>query len=206
MIRQINDTLRLIPVWGVWLLGTLPFALLVFDTLTGGLGIDPVADIEHRLGQTALYFLVGGLAVTPLLRTTGITLMKYRRALGVICFAYVVLHILTWIVMDMGFLWAQMGRDIIKRPYLIFGMLASVLLLALAVTSNNLSIRKMGGQSWRKLHKAVYVAAFLAGLHWLWTVKVNELTPLFWMAVIVTLLALRVVVPRPLTWWRPKRA
>ena len=191
------------PVWLVWMLGLLPLALLVWDIATDALGVDPVAEIEHRLGQTALYFLAGGLAVTPLLRITGITLMKFRRALGLLCFFYVVLHVLTWIAMDMGFLWPQMGRDVIKRPYLIFGMLALLLLLPLAVTSNNLSIRRMGGQGWRKLHRLVYVAAPLAGLHWLWTVKVNELTPMFWMAVILALLGLRVVVRRPLGRARP---
>ncbi|WP_458478527.1 sulfite oxidase heme-binding subunit YedZ [Paracoccus sp. T5] len=171
-----------------------------------GLGVDPIREIEHRLGRTALYFLVGGLAVTPLMRLTGISLMRFRRALGVLCFAYALPHVLAWVVMDMGFLWAQMARDIVKRPYLLFGMLAFVMLLPLALTSNNLSLRKLGGQSWRTLHKLVYLAAPLVALHWLWAVKVNEPSPLFWLAAILGLLAVRLFVQRPLAWTRPKRA
>ncbi|QBX33370.1 sulfoxide reductase heme-binding subunit YedZ [Paracoccus liaowanqingii] len=206
MRRSLNDALRRLPVWAVWLGGALPFALILWDIFTGGLGVDPVAEIEHRLGRTALYFLAAGLAVTPLLRLTGITLMRFRRALGVLCFAYAALHVLTWVVMDMGLLWGQMGRDILKRPYLLFGMGAFLLLLPLAVTSNNLSLRRMGGAGWRRMHKLVYVAAPLAALHWLWTIRVNEITPIFWVVAILALLALRLVIRRPLAWARPKRA
>lgn len=200
MIAAINDILRRIPVPVIWLAGALPFALLLWDTFTGGLGADPIQSIEHRLGRTALYLLVAGLAVTPLLRLTGISLMRFRRALGVLCFAYALPHVLAWIVMDMGFLWAQMGRDIIKRPYLLFGMLAFVMLLPLAITSNNLSIRRLGGQSWRKLHKLVYPAAILVGMHWVWAVKVNEREPFFWLAVILAILASRFVIRRRVAW------
>lgn len=202
MIAAINDILRRIPVPVVWLAGALPFALLLWDTFTGGLGADPIQSIEHRLGRTALYLLVAGLAVTPLLRLTGISLMRFRRALGVLCFAYALPHVLAWIVMDMGFLWAQMGRDIIKRPYLLFGMLAFAMLLPLAITSNNLSIRRLGGQSWRKLHKLVYPAAILVGMHWVWAVKVNEREPFFWLAVILAILASRFVIRRRVAWGR----
>lgn len=206
MLRRVNDALRRLPVWAVWLGGALPAALLLWDIVTGGLGVDPVQEVEHRLGRTALYFLMAGLAVTPLLRLTGISLMRFRRALGVICFAYLGLHVLTWVVLDMALLWGQMGRDIIKRPYLLFGMGAFLLLLPLAITSNNLSIRKLGGQAWRRLHKLVYPAAILGALHWLWTIRVNEITPIFWVATILILLGLRLVIRRPMSWTRPRRA
>ena len=203
MARRINDVLRRLPVWAVWLVGLIPLALLVFDTLTGRVGVDPVAAIEHRLGRTALYFLIGGLAVTPLLRITGVSLMRFRRAIGLLCFTYVVLHVLAWVVIDMGFLWAQMGRDVIKRPYLLFGMIAFVLLLSLAVTSNNLSIRRMGAQAWRRLHQAVYIAAPLVAVHWMWALKTFPVTPMVWMAVILALLGLRIAIPRPLARRKP---
>ena len=193
MIRHINDSLRRIPVWAVWLVGAIPLGLLVLDVLTGAIGVDPVAKIEHRLGETALYFLVGGLAVTPLLRLTRINLMRFRRAIGLLCFSYAVLHVLAWISMDMGFLWAQMVRDVVKRPYLLFGMAAFVLLMILAVTSNNLSIRRLGSAGWRRIHKLVYVAAPIAGLHWIWVKKILQPTPLFWFCVILGLLLLRVL-------------
>lgn len=206
MIRGINNALRGIPVWAVWLAGAVPFAVLLWDIFTGGLGVDPVQEVEHRLGQTALYFLIGGLAVTPLLRLTGVSLMRFRRAIGVICFAYALPHVLAWVVLDMGLLWGQMARDILKRPYLLFGMGSFLILIALAVTSNNLSLRRMGGQAWRRLHKLVYVAAPLAAMHWLWAIKVNEIAPIFWAAVIALLLASRLVIRRPMSWTRPARA
>lgn len=203
MARRINDVLRRLPVWAVWLVGLIPLALLVFDTLTGRVGVDPVAAIEHRLGRTALYFLIGGLAVTPLLRITGVSLMRFRRAIGLLCFTYVGLHVLAWVVIDMGFLWAQMGRDVIKRPYLLFGMIAFVLLLSLAVTSNNLSIRRMGAKVWRRLHQLVYIAAPLVAVHWMWALKTFPVTPMVWMAVILALLGLRIAIPRPLARRKP---
>ena len=206
MRTGLNDLFRRLPVWAVWAAGLISLALLVWDTFMGGLGIDPIRDIEHRLGRTALYFLIASLCVTPLLRVAGISLMKFRRALGLLAFTYAGLHVLSWLTMDMGFLWAQMGRDIIKRPYLLLGMVGFVILLALAVTSNNASIRRMGGQAWRKLHKLVYLAAPLVALHWILALKVLPVTPGFWLVVILALLGLRVAIPRPLKRSRPARA
>ena len=190
MIQRLNGWLRRLPVWAVWLGGMIPLALLVWDTLTGGLGVDPVRDIEHRLGRTALYFLLATLAVTPLLRLMRLNLMRFRQALGLICFAYVGCHLLAWVVFDMGFLWAQMLRDIVKRPYLVFGMLAFAMLLALAITSNRFSIRRMG-RNWRRLHRLIYPAAVLAAIHWLWALKVWESWPLTILGAILVLLSLR---------------
>ncbi|MFV0385263.1 sulfite oxidase heme-binding subunit YedZ [Paracoccus sp. (in: a-proteobacteria)] len=198
MIRKLNEQLRRLPVWAIWLGGLCPLALLVVDMLTGGLGVDPIRDIEHRLGRTALYFLIASLAVTPLLRLTGIRLIRFRRALGLLCFTYAGLHVLSWLAMDMGFLWAQMAKDIVKRPYLLFGMLAFMMLGALAVSSNDLSIRRLGAVTWRRLHRLVYIAAPLVALHWIWALKTFPVTPGFWLIVILLLLGLRVVIPRPL--------
>lgn len=200
MRASINGALRGVPVWAVWLGGLVPLGLLAWDTMAGNLGIDPVRDIEFRLGRTALYFLIASLAVTPLLRIAGISFMKFRRALGLLCFTYAGLHVLAWAVMDMALLWGAMARDVVKRPYLVFGMAAFLMLLALALTSNNASIRRMGSASWRGLHKLAYVAAPLVTLHWIWALKTFPLEPVLWLGVILGLLALRVVVPRPIRW------
>lgn len=198
MGQQLNQYLRRVPVWALWLAGAIPLALLVWDTFTGGLGVEPVRDIEHRLGRTALYFLIATLSVTPLLRITRINLMRFRRALGLISFSYAVLHVASWISMEMGFLWGQMLQDVIKRPYLIFGMSAFLMLTVLAITSNNASIRRLGGAGWRRLHKLTYPAILLVSVHWIWALKVWEPKPLAILTVILVLLALRVVIPRPL--------
>lgn len=196
MAAWLNRWLRRIPVWLVWLLGLIPLALLIADTLTGGLGVEPVRDIEHRLGRTALYFLVASLAVTPLLRLMRVNLIRYRRALGLLCFTYAVLHLLAWVSMDMAFLWAQMSRDLLKRPYLFFGMAGFAILLALAVTSNNRAIRYMG-MGWRRLHQLIYVAAPLVVLHWIWALKTFPVIPAIWMGVILGLLLVRLATRRP---------
>ena len=192
MVQGLNRGLRHLPVWAVWLAGLIPLALLVWDTVQGHLGIDPVRDIEHRLGRTAIYFLMATLTVTPLLRLTRVNLVRFRQALGLICFTYLLCHVAAWIAFDMGFLWAQIVKDVIKRPYLIFGMIAFLMLLALAVTSNRWSIRRMGA-GWRHLHRLIYPAAILAAAHWLWALKVWESWPLMILSVILTLLSLRLL-------------
>lgn len=192
MVQGLNRGLRHLPVWAVWLAGLIPLALLVWDTLQGRLGVDPVRDIEHRLGRTAIYFLIATLTVTPLLRLTRVNLVRFRQALGLICFTYLLCHVAAWIAFDMGFLWAQIVKDVIKRPYLIFGMIAFLMLLALAVTSNRWSIRRMGA-GWRHLHRLIYPAAILAAAHWLWALKVWESWPLMILSVILTLLSLRLL-------------
>ncbi|RQP08294.1 MAG: protein-methionine-sulfoxide reductase heme-binding subunit MsrQ [Paracoccus sp. BP8] len=190
MPQHLNRWLRHVPVWAVWLLGLIPLGLLVWDTLHGHLGVDPVRDIEHRLGRTAIYFLLATLAVTPLLRLARLNLMRFRQALGLICFSYAACHLAAWVVFDMAFLWAQMLRDVAKRPYLVFGMLGFAMLLALALTSNRFSIRRLGPR-WGQLHRLVYPAAILAAVHWLWALKVWESWPLTILAAILVLLGLR---------------
>lgn len=189
-MRTLNAYLRRIPEWAVWLLGSLPLLLLIYDTLNGRLGVDPVRDIEHRLGRTALYFLIVTLAVTPLRRIPRINLIHLRRALGLLSFSYALLHLSAWVVFDMGLLWSQMLRDVVKRPYLIFGMTAFVILILLAVTSNRIAIRRLG-KRWRQLHKLIYPAAVLACLHWLWALKLWTSWPLFCATAIGVLLMLR---------------
>lgn len=190
MPQHLNRWLRHVPVWAVWLLGLIPLGLLVWDALQGHLGVDPVRDIEHRLGRTAIYFLLATLAVTPLLRLARLNLMRFRQALGLICFSYAACHLAAWVVFDMAFLWAQMLRDVAKRPYLVFGMLGFAMLLALALTSNRFSIRRLGSR-WGQLHRLVYPAAILAAVHWLWALKVWESWPLTILGAILVLLGLR---------------
>lgn len=193
MVGALNSRLRHVPIWLVWALGLIPLTLLIWDSFAGHLGVEPVRDIEHRLGRTAIYFLMATLAVTPLLRLMRVNLMRFRRALGLICFTYVICHLLAWVVFDMSFLWAQMLKDVTKRPYLIFGMLAFLMLLVLAVTSNNLSVRRLGRQ-WRALHRLTYPAAILTVLHWLWALKVWESWPLTILFTVVLLLSLQIPV------------
>ncbi|OOY14501.1 protein-methionine-sulfoxide reductase heme-binding subunit MsrQ [Thioclava sp. DLFJ4-1] len=186
----INTALRRVPSWVVYLAGLIPLAWVVWLTLTGGIGVDPVKAIEHRLGKIALWFLIGGLAITPARRFLGINLIKYRRAVGLLAFFYVALHLIAWVVLDMGMLWAQAAADLIKRPYLFFGITAFVLLIPLAVTSNNASIRKLG-KNWRRIHMLVYPAVALGVIHYLWQMKVISSEGWLWLGVFLALIAVR---------------
>ena len=138
------------------------------------------------------------LAVTPFRRLTGISLVMHRRALGLLSFFYVLCHLLVWLVLDvqdLGRVWA----DILKRPYITIGMAAFVLLLPVAATSNNWSIRKLGPVRWRRLHQLTYVISVLGVAHYVMVQKVWEAKPLAYLVIILVLLATRIELPRRLS-------
>ncbi len=193
----INTTVRRVPAWPIYL-GSFGYAVwMLWLGISNQLGAEPVKALEHALGEAALYMLVAGLAITPLRRLAGINLLKYRRAIGLACFFFVVTHLLTWAVLDVQRL-DQVWADILKRPYITVGMAAFALLIPLAVTSNNLSVRRLGAR-WRKLHVLVYPAAFLGALHYVLLAKGLQLKPLLFFAVVVLLLAVRWTARKPRT-------
>ncbi len=185
----INRFARRVPVWLVYLLYLIPVPVLLYMGATGGLGREPVKALEHELGEIALQLLIIGLCITPSRRWLGLNLLKFRRAIGLLAFIYVVLHLLVWAVLDVQSL-ERVWADIVKRPYITIGMAAFMLLIPLAVTSNNASVRKLG-PTWRRLHWLVYPAVALGALHFVWVRKGLQLEPLIYMAVILLLLALR---------------
>ncbi|RKE97384.1 protein-methionine-sulfoxide reductase heme-binding subunit MsrQ [Sulfitobacter guttiformis] len=193
IVDSINSTARRVPTWAVYILYLLPVPWLLYLGATNGLGREPIKALEHELGQIALQLLIIGLCVTPLREYLGVNLIKFRRTFGVLAFTYVALHLAVWVVLDMSLLWSQMWADIWKRPYITIGMAGFVALVPLAITSNNLSVRKMGAATWRKLHKLTYLAVVLGGIHYLWLVKGIQIEPILYMAVILALLSLRVV-------------
>ncbi|SLN59634.1 Sulfoxide reductase heme-binding subunit YedZ [Falsiruegeria litorea R37] len=189
VVDHLNSTVRKLPTWGLYVVGAVYPAWLLYQGLTGGLGVDPVKVLEHEMGERALQLLILGLAVTPLRQFTGVNLMKFRRAIGVLTFVYVFLHLLVWLVLDVQIL-SQVWADILKRPYITIGMAGFVVLLPLALTSNNWSVRKLGPK-WRTLHKAVYGAALLGGVHYVMVAKGFQIEPLVYLGVTTALLALR---------------
>lgn len=190
-VERINAFVRSVPTWAVYIVYLLPVPWLIYQGITGDLGRDPVKRLEHELGEIALQLLVIGLCITPLRRFVGVNLLKFRRAIGVVAFVYVVLHMLVWAVLDVQTL-ERVWADILKRPYITIGMAAFVALLPLALTSNNRSVRVLGA-TWRKLHKLVYLAAILAAVHFVWLVKGFQLEPLIYLGVIVALIGLRMI-------------
>ncbi|MEH6673917.1 MAG: protein-methionine-sulfoxide reductase heme-binding subunit MsrQ [Sulfitobacter sp.] len=191
MIDRLNTIARRVPAWVVYIVGLMPVPWFLFQAQTGGLGAEPIKALEKELGLLALQLLVAGLAITPARRYLRLNLIKFRRALGLLAFIYVALHLLVWLALDVGIL-SQIWADILKRPYITIGMAGFACLLPLAATSNSYSIRKLGAK-WRKLHRLTYLAVVLGAVHFIWLVKGFQIEPLLYMAAILALLALRVI-------------
>jgi sulfoxide reductase heme-binding subunit YedZ len=195
MIDRVNSYARRVPTWVVYGLGLVPLLVLVFGAVAGNLGVDPVKVIEHQLGELGLQFLLASLTITPL-RRLGLNLIRFRRALGLLAFGYVALHLMAWVTLDMGLRWSEMAADLWKRPYVILGMVGFLALLPLAATSSNAAIRKLGPVAWGRLHRLAY-AALLAGLlHLILLSKVWTVEVLVYSGLGLALLALRLL-PRP---------
>lgn len=188
----VNDALRRLPEWPVYALGALPALWIVGLTVTGAIGVDPVREIEHRLGELGLQFLIASLAVTPL-RWIGINALRHRRALGLLAFAYVTLHLAAWVTLDMGLRWAQMAADLVKRPHIIAGVIGLAVMIPLALTSTKAAIRRLGAPNWRRLHRLAYVAGLAGVIHWLLLVKIWTVEPLFYAVLTGVLLGLRLM-------------
>ena len=196
--QRINVGLSKIPAWPLYFVGVLPPVWFLWLGLTGGLGVEPIKALEHRLGELALQMFIVTLLVTPIRNWTGVSLIKIRRALGLLTFFYVFLHLLVWLVLDVQIL-ALIWADILKRPYITIGMIACVLMIPLAVTSNNRSIRKLGPQKWRKLHQLTYPAAVLGAVHYIMVAKGFQIEPLVYLGIILAVLMTKVR-------WSVKRA
>ena len=147
----------------------LPFAWLVYNVITQNLGANPQEALIRATGDWTLRFLCIVLAVTPL-RTISNTpgLARFRRMLGLFVYFYVVVHLLSYSWFDMGFDIPDIAKDIAKRPFILVGFTAFVLLTPLALTSFNRTIKLMGAKRWQLLHKLVYVIAGLGILHFFW--------------------------------------
>ncbi len=190
-VQTLNSTLRRVPNWLLYVVAFLAPAWFLYQGLTGGLGVDPVKALEWKIGKLGLQVLIVTLAITPLRNLFKLNLLKFRRALGLIGFFYIFLHLLVWLVLDVQIL-SQVWADILKRPYITIGMGAFVLMIPLAITSNNLSLRKLGPVRWRRLHKLTYAVLLLGGTHYLMVGKVWLPEAMLYMTVIVLLLANRV--------------
>jgi sulfoxide reductase heme-binding subunit YedZ len=168
-----------------------PFIALVIGAVNNTLGTNPVETMTHETGEWTLRFLLLTLMITPLRRLSGKSwLIKLRRMLGLYAFFYACLHFITYIWFDQYFDWMEIVRDIPKRPFITVGFTAFVLLIPLAVTSNNKMMRRLK-KNWVKLHKLVYVIAVLGVLHFLWLVKADTLEPLIYASILLLLLGYR---------------
>ncbi|AMS16011.1 sulfoxide reductase heme-binding subunit YedZ [Pseudomonas chlororaphis] len=163
------------PLWrlGVFIVAAIWPLLWLYQAWASALGPDPGKVLVDRLGLGTLIFLLITLSMTPLQKLTGWAgWIAVRRQFGLWCFAYVVLHLSAYAVFILGLDWSQLGVELRKRPYIIVGSLGFLGLLALAVTSNRYSQRRLGSR-WKKLHRLAYLILGLGLLHMLWIVRAD---------------------------------
>ncbi len=177
-----------------------PLARLVWLVFTGAL-VEPLQFITRSTGDWTLYFLCITLAVTPLRRLSKWNwLHKLRRMVGLFAFFYALLHFTTFLWFDHFFDVAEMLKDVAKRPFILVGFIAFVLLIPLAVTSTNGMVRRLGGKRWQWLHRLIYIVAPLGVLHFWWmkAAKHDLAQPILFMAIVALLLVMRL-------WWARKK-
>jgi sulfoxide reductase heme-binding subunit YedZ len=175
----------------IFIAALIPFVTLLYRGWQNQLGANPVETITDVTGIWTLRFLAITLAITPLRELTGmVVLIRFRRMLGLFTFFYGLLHFLNYTWLDQFFDWPFILQDIAKHPYIILGLMTFMILLVLAITSPRAMVRKLG-KRWKKLHRLVYIAAFLGSFHYLWLVKSDIREPLSYLAIFVVLMILR---------------
>jgi sulfoxide reductase heme-binding subunit YedZ len=186
------------------LLALLPAAWLIYRALQDQLGADPIAALTHGTGDWTLRLLLLSLAMTPLrLIFKQSWPIRFRRLIGLYAFFYACLHFAVYLFLDLGSYWSQIGADIVKRPFITVGFTAWLLLLPLAITSNQWMMRKLK-RNWQKLHKLVYAIGILGVLHYCWLVKSDVREPLLYAGILALLFAIRLK-PRLHSWLGKKR-
>jgi len=200
-IKQLdNKTLGWVK-FAIILLALIPLGRLIVEAVTNGLGANPIEKITRSTGYWTLMLIMVTLTITPLRKLTGWNwLTRTRRLLGLFAFFYASLHFLTYLVLDQFFDWESIVKDIIKRPYITVGFPSFLLLIPLAITSNNALIKKLGGKRWRWLHRLVYVVGVGGVVHYWWLVKKDLTNPITFAVVLAVLLGFRV-----LYWWRGRQ-
>ena len=175
----------------VWLLGLAPAVWLFWRGFTHRLGANPIEEVLHRLGDTALILLLVTLSITPIRRLTRWTsLAPLRRTIGLFAFFYLTMHFLWYAIVDQTLDWEFIVEDIVMRPYILVGFTAWLLLIPLAITSTRGWIRRLK-KNWQRLHRLVYLSTSLGVLHFYWQVKADTYWPIVATTVLVVLMLLR---------------
>ncbi len=178
----------------VWLACLSPVALLIVKAMRNDLGANPIEYITHATGDWTLRLLLVTLAVTPLRKILNQPeLIRFRRLLGLFAFFYASLHLMIWVSLDKFFDPGEMWADIVKRRFITAGMFAFALLVPLALTSTKGWIRRLGGRKWHRLHQLVYLSAIAGVVHYYWLVKSDIRLPALYGAVLLVLLAWRII-------------
>ena len=186
----------------VFLACFIPVALLAWDYHKDALGPNPVENITHTTGDWSIHFLLITLAITPLRKLLRLpALIVFRRMLGLYAFFYACLHLLTYVWLDQSFDWPALWKDLYKRPFIMAGFTAWLLMVPLALTSTAWAIRKLSGKRWQMLHRLIYFSALAGVIHFYWLVKSDVTRPLLYGAILLVLMLYRTVIWR----WPAKR-
>ena len=202
-IRSLFDlvraSVRRLRSWHIYVSLLVPLLFLTYDLLSGRLGVDPMRAIEKSLGVTAIYILILTLCITPFSVLTGINFIRFRRAFGLMSFFYIILHFSTWLLLDMQLRWVEIAESLTRKPFIVFGMMGFLLLIPLAATSNNYSMKRLG-KYWQKLHKLIYVAIILGGIHYLMMEKTLQNDAIITFIIIIALISLSFFKIRKINW------
>jgi len=172
----------------------IPLVLLLWDLYRKRVGPNPLDFATRTTGMLTLIFLSLTVAVTPLRKIFGINLLvKVRRMLGLFAFFYGSLHLLTYIWFDRLFNLVSVAQDVVKRPFILAGMTAFILMVPLAITSTNKMVKRLGGKNWARLHRLVYVSAIAAVVHFWMLVKSDIRLPLTFGFIVLFLLGYRLL-------------
>ena len=193
--QRINGWIRRVPAWPLYFLLPIKGIYIFVLALNNQLGPDPLYELIRTFGETGLQLIILTLLISPIRRWTGVSFLKFRRAIGLVSFYYICFHMLAWIALDQGWNINNIIQEIIKRPFITVGMLGFLSMVPLAVTSNNYSVRKLGALVWNKIHRLVYLAGAAGVLHYLLVVKSWPREPIIYTLVVAVLLAIRL-------WWK----
>jgi sulfoxide reductase heme-binding subunit YedZ len=182
------------PKFLVFINGLVPLALLLWDAYWNHLGANPVEFSIRTTGMLALIFLLLSLCVTPLRKITGRNFFShFRRMLGLFAFFYACVHLCLYFTFDRSLSVLSVLGDVVKRPFILFGMTALLAMLPLALTSTNKMIRRLGAARWKRLHRLVYLAGVAAVLHYYFLVKADTRIPIAFAVALALLLGFRFV-------------
>jgi len=183
----------------LFIIGLAPLTWLVTaltcDSIYGTIlmSVDPVQKLNRELGDWALIFLMVTLSVGPLSKILNRkNLIALRRMLGLLTYFYAVLHLASYIIIDLQLDWHEFVKDVTKRNFIILGMTSVVLLTPLALTSNNISLKILGSKSWKKLHYLVYPAAIIAIIHFFMMIRADYHRPIIYASLLFALLIYRI--------------
>lgn len=191
MVKSVSLTFVRLLQLGVHVGSALPLIWLFWALPAGKLGGDPVPELIHYLGLGGLRLLMLTLLVSPLARWFSNPLLnRLRRPLGLWAFVWVTLHFSAWLGLDLAFSWSLIGREIVKRSYILIGFTVWLVLLALSVTSVPGLVRKMG-RKWKSLHRLIYPAVILSCIHFWWSLKSGWIEPFIYLILAIALIALR---------------